>query len=96
MSKPKKGKQKNESPTDREVRLRFILLAVIDTASVCGVSAELLLSAHKLLREPPGEAQLLDMLAQILATDDMQGFRLAAGSEADELLQSLELVAIEQ
>ncbi|OIN50671.1 hypothetical protein BLL37_23630 [Pseudomonas azotoformans] len=82
------GKQKTVWPTDREIRLRFILFAVIDAASVQGVSADLLLPAHKLLRESPSEAQLLEALGEILSTDDMYGFRFAPGSEAEELMQT--------
>lgn len=84
------GKRKTVWPTDREIRLRFILFAVIDAASVQGVHAELLLSAHKLLRDSPSELQLLDALREILAEDEMYGFRLSPGSEADELMQTLE------
>lgn len=83
------GKRKTVWPTEREIRLRFILFAVIDVASVQGVCAELLLPAHKLLRDSPTEAQLLDALREILATDEMEGFRLTPGSEADELMQML-------
>ncbi|MHA4967203.1 hypothetical protein ACX0KY_11635 [Pseudomonas extremorientalis] len=82
------GKQKTVWPTDREIRLRFILFAVIDAASVQGVSAEVLLPAHKLLRDSPTEAQLLEALDKILSADEMYGFRFAPGSEADELMQS--------
>lgn len=85
------GKRKTAWPTDREIRLRFILFAVINAASVQDVSSELLLSAHKLLRNSPTEAQLLAALSEILATDEMYGFRLPPGSEADELMQSLEM-----
>ncbi|MGY2374608.1 hypothetical protein ACW9IB_08870 [Pseudomonas sp. SDO524_S393] len=85
------GKQKTVWPTDREIRLRFILFAVIDAASVQGVAADLLLPAHKLLRESPTEAQLLQTLGAILAADEMYGFRLAPGSEADELMLNLEI-----
>ena len=84
------GKRKTVWPTEREIRLRFILFAVIDAASVHGVPSELLLPAHKLLRDSPTEAQLLAALGEILATDEMHGFRLPPGSEADELMQSLE------
>lgn len=83
------GKRKTVWPTDREIRLRFILFAVIDAATVQGVSAELLLPAHKLLRDSPSQAQLRDALGEILATEQMYGFRFPAGSEADELMQSL-------
>ncbi|AZF32623.1 hypothetical protein C4J89_3150 [Pseudomonas sp. R4-35-07] len=50
-----------------------------------------MLSAHKLLRDSPTEAQLCDALADILATDEMYGFRFPAGSDADDLMQTLEL-----
>lgn len=83
------GKLKTVWPTDREIRLRFILFAVIDVASVQGVSSELLLPAHKLLRESPTQMQLLDALSEILAADEMYGFRLPPGSEAEELMQML-------
>ncbi|BDB20318.1 hypothetical protein cym2001_36830 [Pseudomonas sp. CYM-20-01] len=83
------GKQKTVWPTDREIRLRFILFAVIDAASVQGVCAELLLAAHKLLRDSPTEAQLLDAVGEILAADEMFGFRLPPGSEAEELMRAL-------
>lgn len=86
---PALGKQKTRWPTDREIRLRFILFAVIDVASVQGVSAELLLPAHKLLRDSPTEMQLCETLAEILATEEMVGFRFTQGSEADELMQTL-------
>ena len=76
-------------PTDREIRLRFILYAVIDAATAQGVSAEILLPAHKLLRDSPTEAQLRDTLGEILATDEMYGFRFAPGSDADDLLRAL-------
>ncbi|AZE84483.1 hypothetical protein C4J98_3072 [Pseudomonas orientalis] len=84
------GKQKTVWPTDREIRLRFILFAVIDAASAQGVASELLLPAHKLLRDSPTEAQLRDTLADILATDEMYGFRFPIGSDADDLMQTLE------
>jgi hypothetical protein len=84
------GKRKTVWPTDREIRLRFILFAVIDAASVQGVTAELLLPAHKLLRDSPTEAQLLGTLGEILATDEMHGFRFPLGSEAEELMRTLE------
>ncbi len=78
-------------PTDREIRLRFILFAVIDAASVQGVAADLLLAAHKLLRDSPTESQLLAALGDILATQEMSGFRLSPGSEADDLMRTLDL-----
>ncbi|MDY7066998.1 hypothetical protein PsexTeo8_34660 [Pseudomonas extremaustralis] len=87
------GKRKTVWPTDREIRLRFILFAVIDAASVQGVTAELLLPAHKLLRDSPTEAQLLGALGEILATDEMHGFRFPLGSEAEELMRTLEQTA---
>ncbi|KMT53648.1 hypothetical protein [Pseudomonas fildesensis] len=87
------GKRKTVWPTDREIRLRFILFAVIHAASIQGVSAELLLPAHKLLRDSPTEAQLRESLSEILATDEMYGFRFPADSEADELLRALERAA---
>ena len=83
------GKRKTVWPTDREIRLRFIRSAVIDAATAQGVSAELLLPAHKLLRDSPTEAQLRDTLGEILATDEMYGFRFAPGSDADDLLRAL-------
>ena len=83
------GKRKTVWPTDREIRLRFILYAVIDAATAQGVSAELLLPAHKLLRDSPTEAQLRDTLGEILATDEMYGFRFAPGSDADDLMRTL-------
>ncbi|AZF16611.1 hypothetical protein [Pseudomonas sp. R3-18-08] len=85
------GKRKTVWPTDREIRLRFILFAVIDAASAQGVASEVLLPAHKLLRGSPTEMQLRDMLAEILATDEMYGFRFPIGSDADDLMQTLEL-----
>jgi len=87
------GKRKTVWPTDREIRLRFILFAVIDAASVQGVTAELLLPAHKLLRDSPTEAQLLGALGEILAADEMHGFRFPLGSEAEELMRTLEQTA---
>ncbi|EZP64193.1 MULTISPECIES: hypothetical protein [Pseudomonas] len=84
------GKRKTVWPTDREIRLRFILFAVINAASIEGVSAELLLPAHKLLRDSPTEAQLIEALREILAADEMYGFRFAVGSEADDLMQALD------
>ena len=83
------GKRKTVWPTDREIRLRFILYAVIDAATAQGVSAELSLPAHKLLRDSPTEAQLRDTLGEILATDEMYGFRFPPGSDADDLLRAL-------
>ncbi|MBC3254475.1 hypothetical protein HU733_03140 [Pseudomonas paralactis] len=83
------GKRKTVWPTDREIRLRFILFAVIDAATVQGVSAELLLPAHTLLRNSPSEAQLRDALGDILATDEMYGFRFPSGSDADDLMREL-------
>ncbi|MCI1736310.1 MULTISPECIES: hypothetical protein [Pseudomonas] len=83
------GKRKTVWPTDREIRLRFILFAVIDAASAQGVSAELLLPAHKLLQESPTEAQFRDALNSILTTDEMYGFRFPAGSEADDFMCAL-------
>lgn len=83
------GKQKTVWPTDREIRLRFILFAVIDAASVQGVPAEVLLPAHKLLRDRQTEAPLREALAEILACDEMYGFRFPVGSEADDLMQTL-------
>ncbi|MCJ7958845.1 hypothetical protein [Pseudomonas sp. TWRC1-2] len=89
------GKRKTVWPTDREVRLRFILFAVIDVASAQGVPADVLLPAHKLLRDAPTEAQLRDALANVLACDEMLGFRFAQGTEADDLLRSLASTADE-
>ena len=83
------GKRKTDWPTDREIRLRFILFAVIDVASVEGVAAELLLPAHTLLRDSPTEAQLIEVLREILGADEMCGFRFPVGSEADDLMQIL-------
>lgn len=83
------GKQKTVWPTDREIRLRFMLFAVIDAASDQGAPAEVLLAAHKLLSDLPTEAQLRESLAEILACDEMCGFRFSPGSEADELMQTL-------
>ncbi|AZF11334.1 hypothetical protein C4J93_3138 [Pseudomonas sp. R2-37-08W] len=85
------GKRKTVWPTDREIRLRFILFAVIDAASAQGVASQVLLAAHKLLRGSPTEMQLRDTLAEILATDEMYGFRFPIGSDADDLMQTLEL-----
>ncbi|WPN96192.1 hypothetical protein [Pseudomonas sp. MUP55] len=85
------GKRKTVWPTDREIRLRFILFAVIDAASAQGVAADVLLAAHKLLRDSPTEAQLCGALAGILATDEMYGFRFPIGSDADDLMQTLAL-----
>ncbi|AOE68768.1 hypothetical protein A7317_17710 [Pseudomonas fluorescens] len=84
------GKRKTVWPTDREIRLRFMLFAVIDAARVHGVAAELLLNAHTVLRDSPTEMQLRDVLSDILATDEMQGFRFPAGSEADDFMRALE------
>jgi hypothetical protein len=83
------GKRKTVWPTDREIRLRFMLFALIDAATVEGVPADVLLPAHRLLRDSPNEAQLLGALKDILGTDEMAGFRFAPGSEADELMQTL-------
>ncbi|WP_106803461.1 hypothetical protein [Pseudomonas sp. S5D5] len=83
------GKRKTVWPTDREIRLRFMLFAVIDAASVQGVPAELLLPAHALLQGSPTEAQLLGALVEILGAEEMYGFRFAPGSEAQELLDLL-------
>ncbi|WP_426108163.1 hypothetical protein [Pseudomonas sp. TWR1-1-4] len=85
------GKRKTVWPTEREIRLRFILFAVIDAASVQGVSSDLLLPAHKLLRDSPTEAQLLEVLGEILNTDEMYGFRFVPGSEAEELMRVLKV-----
>ncbi|MCF5722873.1 hypothetical protein [Pseudomonas syringae] len=87
------GKRKTVWPTDREIRLRFILFAVIDAASAQGVASELLLPAHKLLRDTPTEAQMLSTLGDILSTDEMYGFRFTRGSEAEEFMQTLEISA---
>ncbi|WP_278407925.1 hypothetical protein [Pseudomonas rhodesiae] len=85
------GKRKTVWPTDREIRLRFMLFAVIDAATVQGVSAEVLLPAQKLLSESPNEKQFLEALGEILATEEMEGFRFTPGSEADELMQTLQI-----
>ncbi|TFY86333.1 hypothetical protein DYL61_28005 [Pseudomonas nabeulensis] len=83
------GKRKTVWLSDREIRLRFMLFAVIDEASVQGVPAQLLLNAHKLLRESPTEMQLRAALLDILDADEMFGFRFPPGSEADESMQTL-------
>lgn len=83
------SKRKTVWPTDREVRLRFILFALIDIASAQGVASELLLSAQKLLRDSPTENQLLKAIFDILDVDEMFGFRFPAGSEVDEFMQAL-------
>ncbi|MBF6030425.1 hypothetical protein ICY20_21980 [Pseudomonas sp. P115] len=87
------GKRKTVWPTDREIRLRFILFAVIDAASAQGVASELLLAANALLRDSPTEAQLLGALGDILSADEMYGFRFTPGSEAEEFMQALEISA---
>ncbi|KTB61827.1 UNVERIFIED_ORG: hypothetical protein J3D59_003498 [Pseudomonas fluorescens] len=84
------GKRKTVWPTDREVRLRFILFAVIDVASAQGVPGEVLLTAHKLLRDSPAESQLRKALAEILACDEMAGFSFPRGSEADDFMHTIE------
>ncbi|OPA89818.1 hypothetical protein BFW87_22395 [Pseudomonas fluorescens] len=84
------GKRKTVWPTEREVRLRFILFAAIDVASAQGAPADLLLPAHKLLRTSPTELQLREALAGILACDEMLGFTFPLGSEAQEFIQALE------
>jgi hypothetical protein len=68
-----------------------MLFAVIDAATVQGVSAEVLLPAQKLLSESPNETQFLEALGEILATKEMEGFRFTPGSEADELMQTLQI-----
>ena len=68
---------------------------MIDVASAQGVPADVLLPAHKLLRDAPTEAQLRDALANVLACDEMLGFRFAQGTEADDLLRSLASTADE-
>jgi len=68
-----------------------MLFAVIDAATVQGVSAEVLLPAQKLLSESPNEKQFLEALGEILATEEMEGFRFTPGSEADELMQTLQI-----
>ncbi|KTC18486.1 hypothetical protein AO391_13550 [Pseudomonas marginalis ICMP 9505] len=83
------GKQKTHWPTDREVRLRFILFALLDVASAQGAPAEVLLPAHKLLSNKPTQAQLCDSLAAVLACEEMAGFRFAQGTEADDVMRSL-------
>jgi hypothetical protein len=88
------GKRKTVWPTDREIRLRFILFALLDAASVQGIRPELLLSAHKLLRDSHTEAQLLDAIHEILNTDEMYGFRFPACSEAEELMQTLKKTVV--
>lgn len=84
------GKRKTVWLTDREIRLRFMLFAVIDAASHQGVAAELLLAAQKLLRDSPTEVQLRNALRGILDADEMFGFRFTPGSEAEEFMQALE------
>lgn len=88
------GKRKTVWPTDREVRLRFILFALLDTASVQGAPPELLLSVYKLLRDSPTEAQLLNAIHEILNTDEMYGFSFPACSEAEELMQTLKKTVV--
>lgn len=90
MRVPALGKQKMVWPTEREVRLRFILFAVIDMASARGAPADILLTAHKLLRTSPSEVQMRESLADILACDAMYGFRFPHGSEADDFIRALE------
>ena len=82
--------RKTDWPIDREIRLRFILFAVIDAASVQGVPAELLLAAHKLLHDSPTDVQLRNVLSEILDTEEMFGFRFSPGSETEEFMQMLE------
>lgn len=84
------GKRKTDWPTDHEIRLRFILFAVIDAASVQGVPADLLLAAHKLLRDSPTDVQLRSVLVEILDTEEMCGFRFTPGSETEEFMRRLE------
>ena len=45
---------------------------------------------EKKLLKKDAETQLLAALGEILATEEMEGFRFTPGSEADELMQSLE------
>ena len=69
-----------------------MLFSVIEVASARGVAAELLLPAHKRLRDSPTQAQLHATLADILACDEMEGFRFPPGSEADDVMRALEPV----
>jgi hypothetical protein len=68
-----------------------MLFALIDAATVQCVSAEVLLPAQKLLSESPNETQFLEALGEILETKEMEGFRFTPGSEADELMQTLQI-----
>lgn len=83
------GKRKQVWPTDCEVRLRFILLSVIDTAFERGVPIERLLLSYILLRNKPTKAALWDAIGDILNIEEMYGFRFPPTSEADQLMRKL-------
>lgn|GEM_PF-454143 len=83
------GKRKTVWPTEREVRLRFILLAIIETACDRGVPIERLLLSYILLRNKPTPEQLWAAISDTLLLDQMRGFRFEPGSEADQLMRKL-------
>ncbi|NIL16584.1 hypothetical protein [Pseudomonas sp. AN3A02] len=83
------GKRKTVWPTEREVRLRFILLAIIETASNRGVPIERLLLSYILLRNQPTQEQLWEAISDCLLLDEMSGFRFEPGSEADRLMRNI-------
>jgi hypothetical protein len=83
------GKRKTVWPTEREVRLRFILLAIIETACHRGVPIERLLLSYILLRNKPSPEQLWEAISDTLLLDEMRGFRFEPGSEADQLMRKL-------
>ncbi|MGY2289588.1 hypothetical protein ACW9H6_07775 [Pseudomonas sp. SDO528_S397] len=83
------GKRKEVWPTEREIRLRFILLAVIEIACDQGVPIERLLLAYLSLRNTLSEDQLVELLRDVLGLAPMQGFRFTPESEADQLLRKI-------
>lgn len=86
------GKQKEVWPTEREIRLRFILLAVIEMACDRGVPVERLLLSYLMLRNPLRQEQLIDLIREVLDLEAMQGFRFASGSDPDRLLRQIDSV----
>ncbi|KAF1031158.1 MAG: hypothetical protein GAK37_00921 [Pseudomonas sp.] len=83
------GKRKEIWPTEREIRLRFILLAVIEVACDQGIPVERLLLSYVSLRNTLSETQLIDTLREVLDLEPMEGFRFLLGSEADRLLRKI-------
>lgn len=80
---------KREPPTEREIRLRFILLAILDAAKTRGVDEKSVELARQHLQMAMTEDQVSRTIALFLSTDQLRGFSFVLEPDANELMRQI-------